>query len=46
MIKTIFGGKLLCRDLDKASQLSRTADIDCITLDGECTACTVRLLTE
>ena len=33
-IDCVFGGRLVCRDMEKASQISKTADMDCITLDG------------
>ena len=34
-IECVFGGRLVCRDMEKASQISKTAEMDCITLDGE-----------
>ena len=33
-VELIFGGILLCRDMDKASQMSKSARMDCITLEG------------
>lgn len=33
-IMQVFGKTLICRDMDKASQFSRSADMDCITLEG------------
>lgn len=34
-IMQVFGKTLICRDMDKASQFAKTADMDCITLEGD-----------
>lgn len=34
-IMQVFGKTLICRDMDSASQFSKTADMDCITLEGD-----------
>ncbi|XP_073386967.1 structural maintenance of chromosomes protein 3 [Physcomitrium patens] len=31
----VFGGTVICRDLEVATTVSRTAEVDCITLDGD-----------
>ena len=33
-ILTVFGKTLVCRDMEKATQFARSANMDCITLDG------------
>lgn len=33
-VQTIFGKTLVCRDMDKASQYSKSANMDCVTLEG------------
>ena len=33
-IMQVFGKTLICRDMDKASQFAKSADMDCITLEG------------
>jgi structural maintenance of chromosome 3 (chondroitin sulfate proteoglycan 6) len=34
-IQTIFGKTLVCKDMEKASHFAKTANINCITLDGD-----------
>ena len=34
-MKHIFGRTLICRNLEVATQLARSAQLDCITLDGD-----------
>lgn len=34
-ILTVFGKTLVCRDMEKATQFARSANMDCITLDGD-----------
>lgn len=36
-VQTIFGKTLVCRDMDKASQYSKSANMDCVTLEGTVT---------
>ena len=33
-ISQVFGKTLICRDMDKASQYSKSENLDCITLEG------------
>ena len=35
-IMQVFGKTLICRDMDKASHFAKTANLDCITLEGTC----------
>ena len=35
-ISQIFGKTLICRDMDKAAQYSKSDNLDCITLEGNC----------
>ena len=35
-ISQIFGKTLICRDMDKAAQYSKSENLDCITLEGNC----------
>ena len=34
-VKRVFGKTLVCRTLETASQLAKSDDLDCVTLDGE-----------
>lgn len=34
VIECVFGGRLLCSSVDKASHVSKKYDMDCITLEG------------
>ena len=31
---TVFGKTLMCRDIDVASQYSKSANLDCVTMEG------------
>jgi chromosome segregation ATPase len=31
---TVFGKTLMCRDIDVASQYSKSANMDCVTMEG------------
>ena len=33
-IKHVFGKTLICRNMETATQIARTQNLDCITLDG------------
>ena len=35
-IEVTFGGRLVCKNIDKASQVSKAHNMDCITLEGMC----------
>jgi len=35
VMKHVFGKTMICRNLDTATQLSRSAQLDCVTLDGK-----------
>ena len=34
-IKHVFGKTLICRSMEVATQIARTQNLDCITLDGK-----------
>ena len=34
-VKRVFGKTLVCRTLEAASQLAKSDELDCVTLDGE-----------
>ena len=34
-IKHVFGKTLICRNMETATQIARTQNLDCITLDGK-----------
>lgn len=34
-MKYIFGKTLICRNLEVATQIARTSNLDCITLEGK-----------
>lgn len=35
-MQLVFGKTLICRNLEVASQLSKSENLDCITLEGTC----------
>jgi len=35
----VFGGTVICRDLEVATTVARSSDVDCITLDGKLLVC-------
>ena len=38
-VKRVFGKTLVCRTLEAASQLAKSDELDCVTLDGERGVC-------
>ena len=38
-ILQVFGGTVICRDLEVATTISRSSEVDCITLDGKLLVC-------
>ena len=38
-VKRVFGKTLVCRTLEAASQLAKSDELDCVTLDGERMGC-------
>lgn len=38
---TVFGKTLVCRDIDVASQYSKSANLDCVTMEGINNACII-----
>jgi chromosome segregation ATPase len=39
VVLQVFGGTVICRDLEVATTISRSSEVDCITLDGTLLAC-------
>ena len=35
-LKHVFSKTLICRSMEVATQIARTQNLDCITLDGKC----------